>query len=241
MKLLVSGCSLSSGYGFPSTYDDSRIWPNLLANKLGAELTNVSVPGYDNTGIFLNAISEFTATDYDLILVQFTSLERIVISPNVHSRLNISNGYPLDHILGKKENLEFHKSFVMLNKGFEHWKRLAKIIITLQNLNKQGYNIKFINGLLSWDSEFFSGPLSDSKFAKYIIDFDELPDQDIAMAFESIDLDRKQLELDLWLNPFDSFYQHQIDNAPLDHHPGEKSNAMFADLVYNLITTQGKK
>ena len=57
MKLLVGGCSFSSGWRF--TPDNiHQTWPSRLAKELGAELTNVSAPAYDNKGIFLNYVEQ---------------------------------------------------------------------------------------------------------------------------------------------------------------------------------------
>lgn len=66
MRLLVGGCSLSSGWGFTSDNID-QTWPNLLSKKLDAQLTNVSKAGYDNTGIFLNLMEQLTSTDSVLV------------------------------------------------------------------------------------------------------------------------------------------------------------------------------
>ena len=200
MKILVSGCSISAGDGFSERIHDPAIYPNKLAEAYGANLVNVSVPGYDNQGIFLNTLEEMLTDNYDLILIQFTSLNRLVVSPNVNTRMCISNAPSLPQL----ENREFHNFYRVLttiNKDFEHLIRLFKIIIILQNLSKeQGYNIKFINGLLHWDEEFFN--LYRSKFAYDIIDFHQLPDHKIIQALDIIDSYKKKIDLSMWINPY---------------------------------------
>ena len=79
MKILVSGCSLTAGWGFDGGPESPEIWPNILAQKLNAEITNVGRSGYDNTGIFLNALEKCTASKYDLVLLQITRLNRVVV------------------------------------------------------------------------------------------------------------------------------------------------------------------
>ena len=42
-------------------------------------------------GIFINAISEFLTTEYDLILIQLSSIDRIILSPNMHEQISVTN------------------------------------------------------------------------------------------------------------------------------------------------------
>jgi hypothetical protein len=235
MKILVAGCSFSVGYGFASSLQDPSIWPNLLGKKLNAEVTNVGIPGYDNPGIFLNAIAELTVNHYDLILIQSTSLNRIVVSPNIHSKINLMA--PIDFNFWKSRITEldyknFCRSVILLNQDFEHWIRLTNIIFTVQNLVNKGYNIKFINGLLNWTPDFFSN--DRSKFGDQILNVDDLPDEDIKLGVEMLNHDKQKINLDLWINPFDSFRKLQVDNASLtDIHPGIKSQQIFSELIFN--------
>jgi hypothetical protein len=243
MKILVSGCSLSVGYGFASSRNDSKIWPNLLGKHLNAEVTNVSIPGYDNPGIFLNAINKFSKTDYDLILIQVTSLNRLVVSPNMHSKINLMAPVDLNLWKGridKKDYDTFCKNLVWLNRNFEHWNRLANIIITVQNLVEQGYNIKFVNGLLNWDQSFFQN--TSSKFSDQILDVDELPDEDIQQGLDIINQDKQEINLDLWINPFEPLFKLKVDNASsTDIHPGVNSQKIFSDLIVNYLQQNNER
>jgi hypothetical protein len=237
MKILVSGCSFSVGYGFASSNEDPRIWPNLVGKNLNAEVSNVSVAGYDNPGIFLNAINKFSKNKYDLILIQVTSLNRLIVSPNMHSIINLTTHLDLDLWKGriaKAEYKTFCKNLVILNQDFEHWKRLTNIINTVQNLVKQGYNIKFVNGLLKWDQSFFQDRVSN--FSNQILDVDELPDEDIHRGLDIIDQTKQTIDLDLWINPFDPFYKLKVDEASsTDSHPGIESQKIFSELIVNYL------
>jgi hypothetical protein len=237
MKLLVGGCSFSSGWGFaPANIE--QCWPNLLAKKLNANLTNVSETGYDNPGIFLNLIEKLTSADFDLCLFQVTALNRIILSPNAHGhRLlhpagpNISNGK-----LSDIEYTAMIKKFVLINQDMEHWNRLFKIIVTIQNLIKQGKNIKFVNGLLDWDDKFFTD-LSKSTFVKTTIDFDNLPDADIAKFMHVLYNQVQTIDLTAWINPFTPLKKLKVDTvSATDLHPGIKSHSIFADTIYKGIT-----
>lgn len=239
-KVLVSGCSISAGSGFPLEKSEPRLWCNQVAEKLNANLTNVSVPGYDNPGIFLNALERFTEENYDLILIQFSGFDRIVVSPNIHGRILISSIHHLSNIdrwkdwFDKKDYQNFVKTFVLLNRGMEHWCRLINIILSLQNLRKKlNLNIRFINGLLPWDRPLFDGGHSD--FLWNCFDLDKLPDHDIKRFTEQIHKQIQFIDLDLWINPFDSFASHVLDRAPLDDHAGYKSHDLYTDIVMNSL------
>jgi len=229
MKLLVGGCSFSDGWGFDQGIHNPGIWPNLLAKQLNATLTNVSQNLYDNPGIFLRLIKELTTTHYDLILFQITGLNRIVVSPTVHGSFRIVGDVPQDRI-DTTDYKNFHRVFVTLNKDFEHWHRFMNIILTVQNLVKQGYNIRLINGLLDWDPGFFNNNMSS--FAKSIMDFDNSPDEDVEKMKNILNQDKKKIDLDLWLNPFESMFQTKVDTvAPKDSHPGPVSQTNYTKMI----------
>lgn len=237
-KILISGDSIPYGYGFPLEKNEPTLWPNQLASILKAELTNVSIIGYDNTGIFLNALSELLTTDYDLILIQLSSFERVVLTPNMHTRMNITA--PVDswqkslasvymQQFSKSELLNFHKIFFALNGMYEHWHRLIRIIYSIQSLAKQGHNIRIINGLIDWSEEFFSS--KDSLYAKKILNYDTLPDKDIDVGLEKIYNEVKNIDLSIWINPFNAFGANIVDSAPLNNHPGSKSHKIYTDMI----------
>ena len=238
-KILVARDSIPYGYGFPLEKNEPSLWPNQLATFLEAELTNVSIPGYDNTGIFINAMSELLTTKYDLILIQLSSLDRIVLSPNMHTRINITNA-TVDSLKNKmsamaipqfsKNQLSyFHKIFFELNGKYEHWERLIRIIYSIQSLAKQGHNIRIINGLIDWSEEFFTS--KHSLYAKKILNYDSLPDEDINIGLEKIHKQIKDIDLSIWVNPFNSFEQIAVDDAPLDNHPGSKSHKIYTNMI----------
>jgi hypothetical protein len=243
MKILVAGCSFSVGSGFADSLQDPRIWANLLGKKLNANVTNVAVPGYDNTGIFLNAVSEFTSTQYDLILIQVTSLNRIVVSPNIHGTVGLTTGLLFSkwaERIDKNNYKNFCQTLVLVNQDFEHWKRLMNIIVTVQNLVNKGYNIKFVNGLLNWTSDFFDK--DRSKFGDQILDVDSLPDEDINFGVEILKHNKEKINLDLWINPFNSFSKIKVDAASsTDPHPGVKSQQIFSELIFNYLQQNNER
>jgi hypothetical protein len=234
LKILVVGDSIPYGYGFSKGINNPAIWPNRLASSLNAEVTNLSVAGYDNQGIFLNTLVGLNLDHFDLVLVQFTNMSRVILSPNVHSILNLSNRQ-FDSSWSKHINLDdynlFHKVFTTLNGNFEHWKRLIKIIQVLQT---EQHNIRFINGMLFWTEDFFKN--DSSVFATELIDSINLPDDDIKKYTEQINRDKSTIDLSLWINPFKNFMLSRIDSVSVsDAHPGPESHKLYTDIILNSL------
>ena len=235
MKILIVGCSLSYGSGFPLEVNDPQIWPNQLKKKLKSSITNISVPGYDNTGIFLNAADEMFKNHYNLVLVQLSVLNRVVVSPNMHGRILVSqpniNYSSWTALINKQEYNKFFQIFYKFNGNFEHWLRLVKIITTLENIAKAtNQNLKFINGMLNWDQEFFNN--YESKFANELIDADSLPDSDIATGLKIINKEKEKINLDLWIDPYRSLYNQKVDDVSIsDDHPGPASHTLYTDII----------
>jgi hypothetical protein len=243
MKLLVAGDSIPAGYGFELGKQEPSLWPNQLSHRLGAELTNISVPGYDNTGILLNTLSSITASSYDLILVQLTSINRLILSPGIHGIINATTQHSVDEnwkfLINDSDYKHFYKTLTLLNNDFEHWNRLAKGIYILQNLSKQTYNIRIVNGILNWNQETFKNKYS--QWAKNIIDHNHLPNQEIEDSLDIIHQQLNKIDMSIWINPYISLLKMQIDNASAtDCHPGSKSHDIYTDLIYNSITNERK-
>jgi hypothetical protein len=234
MKILTSGCSFTSGWAFDDT-KLKRNWPNQLATRLGATVTNIAYTGNDNIGIFINFLEKISEESFDICLLQITSIDRVLFSPNWHGTYkclpdNMSNGFMSD-----KEYNTWYKNFLFLNQHSIHWSRFLQIQNVVKKLNNQGKYIRFINGLLNWDQELFTDPVN-SKFLDRLIDVDNIPDSEIDRLRSLVYNQTKSIDLDLWINPFNSFRDLQVDNIlPTDSHPGLKSHDIFAELIFNYL------
>jgi hypothetical protein len=233
-KILTSGCSLTSGWAFNDA-DLERNWPNQLATRLGATITNVAYTGNDNTSIFLNFLEKISGETFDICLLQITSIDRILFSPNWNSTqmfsfYNMSNGFMTD-----EEYCNWYRGFLILNQHCIHWSRLLQIQNIVKKLNVQGKYIRFVNGLLDWDQELFTDP-TNSKFLNRLIDIDNISDSEIDRLRNLVYNQTKSIDLDLWINPFNSFTDLQVDDIlPTDNHPGLKSHDIFAELIFNYL------
>jgi len=235
MKILISGCSFSAGYGFPNEIDDEHIWPNLLGKRLGADVTNISRSGNTNVGIFLDALKEFTTNKYDLILLQTAQPFRIVLSRKFGNAWAVSEDNPNSYLIDDTSYRTFHKVFATLNQGHEHWHQLMNIIVSVQNLVKQGYNIRFVNVGIDWNQEFFNH--RNSQFARDLVDFDSLPDDQIAEAFNILDHDKKLINLDLWISPLERLWNLKVDTISEEFpSAGIKTHVLCTNIIYDQLS-----
>lgn len=240
MKILVCGCSFSSGWGFDRGINDENIWPNIVARNLQAEITNHSVAGCDNTEIFLNTLSGICDHDFDIVIAQWTSLDRIIVSPTAQQFTMITAENP--HFdLSDSDYKKFHKVFLELNGMQLHWNRFYKMVSILQNYN----NVYFVNGLIPWNHKLFdkSTTLEDCAKDEFISSLLQLknqwkPDRGIQSEWipepiwNKIKTQTQNLNLEKWINLFDSLQSIQIDKiSDTDQHPGIQSQKLFANQI----------
>ena len=88
---------------------------------------------------------------------------------------------------------------------------------------------------MDWDQELFTDPVN-SKFLDRLIDIENIPDSEIDRLRSLVYNQTRSIDLDLWINPFNSFCDLQVDNIlPTDSHPGLKSHDIFAELIFNYL------
>jgi len=241
MKVLVAGCSFSSGWGFNNSLKSN--WVDIIKIKTSWEIKNIAVTGNSNLEIFLSILNELTQNQYDLILCQFTALNRITVSsspenPNVI--ISHGNNELFESIAGVNyRDVEiFLKLFTILNQDWKHYINLIKIINVLQSINEK---IVFINGLLPWDRDFFDTqwtvPLpKHNHFVDSLLQTTEFDDYSLDKFLKEVILCRNIINQSRWVNLYESWQQTAIDAiSPTDPHPGEKSQVKFANQVLKYI------
>ena len=230
MKILICGCSFSSGWGFEKGIHDKNIWPNILARNLNAEVTNLSVSGCDNTEIFLNTLVSIQNQKYDKIIVQWTSLDRIFITPKTEHFTMITRENPREDI-NDNDYTKFYIVFLQLNGMQAHWNRFCKLITVLQPHD----NVYFVNGLLNWNQALFDKNTTLTDFAN-----DQFLSSLIQMEGEwipepvvhSVKNQVQKFNLEKWVNLFDNLNGMKVDQvSSTDPHPGIKSQQIFAKYI----------
>jgi len=240
MKILICGCSFSSGWGFNDGINDANIWPNIVAQNLNAEVTNLSVTGCDNTEIFLNTLTTIQNQNFDKIIVQWTSLDRIVMAPRVEQYTMITEDNPRPDI-DNNDYRQFYKVFLELNGMQAHWNRFCKMIYILQNYN----NVYFVNGLLPWNQKLFNDNTTLEDCAKDIflssllhleskwtsgsgLQSEWIPEP----IWNKIKIQAQTLNLKKWIILFDSMHSMKVDQISItDPHPGIQSHRIFANCI----------
>ena len=225
MKLLVSGCSFSAGEALEGEKQSSDLWCNQLAQYLNADLTNLARKGADNISIFLEAFNELTKNDYDLAIIQVSALTRTNITPTNHGvktlvSENISGG-----LLSDQDYNNFYKYWLIINNPIIYWERLIKLLNISKNFKTK---IMFVNGLIDWSSKFFDS--EDSKFHRYLMSEDSIPDDEIKDMLNYINQTKKQIELDNWL-VIESMSSYSIDKGSDNAHPGPKTHQLLVDKI----------
>ncbi len=244
MKILICGCSFSSGWGFDRGIKDKNIWPNILAKKLKAEITNCSLTGCDNTEIFLNALSAMKDHDFDIVIVQWTSLDRIIMTPTAQqvTMITAENPHP---DLRNSDYKKFHRVFLELNGMLAHWNRFHKMVSILQNHD----NVYFVNGLIPWNDKLFdkNTTLEDCAKDEFLSSLLQLksqwkPDGGIESEWipepiwNTIKTQTQTLDLEKWINLFDNLQSIQIDQiSDTDQHPGIQSQKLFANRIAGFL------
>lgn len=236
MRLLIAGCSFSSGWGFDC---NNQTWPGILSKKLGSVIDNRAVESATNTDIFLQT---FDNKQYDVIVVQWTALGRIALSTSpINPGVIVSHPNPFFNSaipgISIKEIDTFYKIMTMANRDWKHYCNLISMIEILQNDPR----VFFVNGLLHWDREFFdrewSIPLSTSNaFMEELLQVHEFDDDTLSITLDNVIGMRNKINKSKWMNLTSSWQDSKLDTVSNhDHHPGYNSQKLFSEQVYNFI------
>lgn len=231
MKVLVAGCSLSSGWGFDQGRDDPRIWPNMI----NAQVTNIAQTAASNYDIFLASLWEQTHNHYDLVLTQFTALDRITIASSTESLLILNTINPTlpQPMLLKHIPLQDLGTFArVMTMANNLWKSFHDLIIMTKILSSQATPNYFINGMLPWEDDFFAQHDRDDVFTRNLLTIDT----DHAKLKEILKQSKLKFNSDQWVNLIQDWQTHKLDSiADEDPHPGIASQRFFAEQVNNFL------
>lgn len=238
MTLLTAGCSFTSGWGF---HDPAQTWAYQTAQRLGSKLENTAQTAASNQDIFLSTLKA-RSNKHDIILVQWTALNRITVSPSpVNPRIILSyhNQY-LEQALpkvGSREIGTFVEILSMLNQDWKHFFDLVDMVEILQ----QHSDTYFINGMLHWDQDFWSLdwtiPLqTKNQFLEFLLQINEFDDMMLDKLLTKIKTACAQVDQTRWINLTNSWQSCKLDSvSEHDSHPGPLSQVYYADQIYNFL------
>lgn len=255
-KILISGCSYTSGYGFENEKKNSRIWPNQLSQRLGSNhISNVSRTGANNEWIFLEAIGELSRNHYDLALVSWSTIPRFSYHVGLelyttHTKLQKS----VDHYLvgnNKISSKWLDDIGDRLKKIHnDHWDllNLVKYVNVLTEYqHSRGGKIFFVNGIGPWSTNYFEKntiamPSDLDDYTYNLLDADLRSDNEIFELYDMIHNDYQHyggIRSEQWLNLYQSAKDLMIDTVALDtFHPGPESQDLLSNYFYSEIQSK---
>jgi hypothetical protein len=251
-KILVSGCSFTSGYGMPGEHSNPNIWANLLSKKLGATtIKNAAQTGANNYFIFFETISELIKEQYDLVLVEWSAIPRYMCHVglelyNVHTRFERDVNLVNKETLSKEWLGEIKNRLLRIHN--DHWDILdlvkyVNVLIELQTKSRSG-QIFFINGLGPWPDQYFTKkqinqPTDLTPYEQTLLQVDVRDDSEIFQLYNMIHEHYNNyggIQEKYWLNLYQSQMKIKIDTtSSTDSHPGYASQQLFSDYFYQQI------
>lgn len=242
MKVCFNGCSFTVGEGFDIDQREVYIYDRLLEKKFQFNRTNIAYGGSSNYTIFMRSAQAILAGEYDVLVTQWTAMNRLWLYPGPDTEFFVNDyrgtDYNYRHIyINAKDKKKLKDTLLVLNGDYHNILYLitfTRILTTMAQTNS--IKLVFVNGLVPWQNDLVTPLTTDlssslSEYSKQILDFDNRNDSEIIKFFQNLQQSANNLDLSLWVNPFNSWKSNIIDVCPQGHHPGIQSHKWMADLV----------
>ena len=246
---VFAGCSYTSGSGFELEKNEPALWVNQLHDKFFLHTTklNISQSGRSNAGIFQDTIQALVDYSVNYIIVEWTSTPRYELelgfelyptrqvfmprskcqSGNTHS-INYSSGY-LNSVKDRFTTLT-HDCYEISNLV-----NYVNIILKLSKLTNT--QVFFVNGLCSWDQDFFvkkTNCLPDqyTKYTQQLLNSNTRDDDEVFKLYHKMHdtFDSAgTINQEHWLNLYNSMRSQRIDVNQDKIHPGIQSNNLYVE------------
>jgi hypothetical protein len=245
-KFTFTGCSFTVGVGLVEEKKDTNNYVNLVADHFNAAAINLSVVGNSNYNIFIAATNALLFDTPDVLIVQWSSLNRHWLYPRPDMQLPIVGQSSklligIDQYFTQDKLQKFSDQFRLLNHDFHNILAVINYSKILQTLTQNRCRLVMINGLLPWTKELqykqcaINPAKYFSEYTKSLLSMDSLPDGDIVKYFSQLSDDINELDKTLWINMFDSLAAQAVD-VGLDHaHPGPNSHKKYASMIINYL------
>ena len=156
-KFTFIGCSITKGVGLPDEDLDENNYAKIVGNHFDAEINNLSIGGNSNYNIFISGLNELLYSKPDVLLIQWSGLQRHWLYPNLDLTFPIVDDNAikdlnyLDIVFSKKDLQKFVKQFLLLNHDYHNILALLNYCKILETVAHTQTKIIFINGfLLRW-------------------------------------------------------------------------------------------
>ena len=246
MNILIIGDSFSHHCGFNDT--TGKLWWSPLVNN--HNITNLSWGGQSNYKIFIKTASELIRkhADYELVIIQWSSLFRLSFNDNSKDYGNYGNLVVCNMSWTSDVELKsFHK---LWSKRFTHGiieiEEFLSLVLTVNTLLKR-YNKPciFIKGFENFITELqhVNWQHCSEQYQKFVLNMDSQPDHELNKTHSKLkelyDELKKQSESN-WLNLDSASWFDQVqDRADDGGHPGIETNKIFYQQVISFAKTIG--
>ena len=246
MKVCFNGCSFTVGEGCSEQQRDQHIYDRLLTKQFGFDSTNVAIGGSSNHTIFMRSAGEILSNKYDLIITQWTALNRIWLYPGPDTKFFTNDQLFPDYkyrdlYLSPSEKKTFCNTLLLMNHDYHNIMELIDYCNILSALaDMTSIKVIFVNGLVPWQKDLVC-PLSNdlgqslSEYTKSILDFDNRSDSEIVEFFTKLQNKFQNLDQSKWSNLFTSFHSSVTDIGPQGHHPGPISHKWMAKNISDYL------
>jgi len=256
MKCLIAGASVSAGYGLDLGKRDPALWANQFITHVTdcklSNIQNISSVGLDNFQIFKKCSTSLIREQYDLVLVCWQSMPRIILNFGLE---NYNTSFILSsHDICKDINLVANtkvdaSDLKLIQKIYlahynYHWNIHDLVVYTnvlKQLADQKGTKIYYVNYWLPWqNNKFFkkidyTAPSDLDLFTQELLQIELRNDTEIKQLYNFIHDQYQQsggIQEDIWLNLYEPLRTIQVDGiSKQDNHPGPKSQNVFNEFL----------
>lgn len=234
MRMFITGDSFTYG---EELADLTNSWPNLLAKKLDAKLTNTSQRGSSNQRIVYQTTKNF-ADNYDLFIIVWSEYSRFTFYKS-DNNLEVGFTPSLTHDLYEKEDFfqDWGKTlyFYWHNELFAFKQWLQQIIHIQSLLDDKTYIMinTFPNNLSNWLSD--ENNFIDN--VKNLINFESMNDEQILAEFQEIQYYISLIDTTKFYKWNDFYITSLCYNFKCGKkgHFLEEGHKHMAELIYNYV------
>jgi len=250
-SVAFNGCSQTYGEAFDENVFKKCGYPSLVASELNAlNICNYSVPGSSNYLTFLRSAELIQSKKYNLVLTQWSALNRVWFFPGPDtefcaSKITNSDYEYRDIYFSKRQCNRIRDDITVLNDNFRNILELSQYCEILNALakhtNTQSY---YINAHIEWKDDIFKSLKYDdlsnefSTYTKKLLDFNNRSDSELISFHKELSTKLKSLDQTKWVNLFESWSLYHLDKASDNKHPGVKSHKWLSDRIINFLKSK---
>lgn len=218
--IYFGGCSITMGAGFEQSQQDPRIYPNLVKGR--NQSINDAEGGSSNLKIFTKAAKAIVDDLADIYVIQWSAVHRHWVYPMPNQGIYIGSA------IENNRYQDFVRQYQSLNHDYPNLMAVIDYSRILHALAESRHMmIIFVNGMLSWKQDW-----TDPYMQGLLEGLAQKEKQDFIERFKN---NLELMDRDNWTNIYESIAEMQIDDAPLDHHPGPKTHEKIAAMIDKTI------